>query len=122
MGYVASELGPEAVAMAPVTSDNVGKQVDTTGGVVETPPVPPLAMTAQQFKTLRRVSGLTMAETARTLGVSERTVLRWEHGVTHIDALKAQAIREELRASWERLENPTGCRDEGEEDDGASET
>ena len=118
--YVDPRIEREEAALG-AASDNPEKPLDTTGSAVEDPPVPPLGMSARDFRTMRRVAGLTMAETAKALGVTERTVLRWEHGVTHIDALKAQAIREELRASWERVENPTTCRDEGEEDDGPSE-
>ena len=49
-----------------------------------------------EFRTRRRVAGLTMARTAVLLGVTERTVWRWEHGVSRIDGLKAVAIRERL--------------------------
>ena len=37
--------------------------------------------------------GLTQEEAARLLGVSHRTILRWEHAETRIGALQAQAVR-----------------------------
>ena len=113
--YVDHQIEREATA-----SDNPEKPLDTTGSAVEDPPVPPLGMSARDFRTMRRVAGLTMAETAKALGVTERTVLRWEHGETRIDPLKVPAIRLELKPSWQRVENPTPCREEDSEDDGSS--
>ena len=98
-------------------SDNPEKPLDSTGGADEDADMPPLGMSARDFKTMRRVSGFTMAEAAKALGVTERTILRWEHGDTRIDPLKVATIRQELRPSWQRVENTTACRDEGEEDD-----
>ena len=117
--YVDHQIERDAAALN-TTSDNPEKSLDTTGSAVEDPPVPPLGMSARDFKTMRRVAGLTMAEAAKALGVTERTVLRWEHGETRIDPLKVPAIRLELRPSWQRVEIPTSCPEVDTEDDGSS--
>ena len=53
-------------------------------------------MEAADFRQLRRLSGLTQEATARLCGVTHRTILRWEHGESHIGDLQAQAIRARL--------------------------
>lgn len=53
-------------------------------------------MTAQEFRQLRRLAALTQEQTARVLDVTNRTVLRWEHGDTRIGLLRAEAIRARL--------------------------
>jgi transcriptional regulator with XRE-family HTH domain len=53
---------------------------------------------AADFRKLRRLSGLTQEATARLCGVTHRTILRWEHGESHIGDLQAQAIRARLVA------------------------
>ena len=111
--YIEASLGPEGIPV----SDNPEKPVDTPTSRGEDPAVPPCGMTANEFRAIRRVAGVTMVEAARLLGVTERTILRWEHGATRIDPLKAEAIRLELRPLWERLEKETACRDEDNADD-----
>jgi len=39
------------------------------------------------------MAGLTQEEAAQLLGVSHRTILRWEHAETRMGPLKAQAVR-----------------------------
>ncbi len=55
-----------------------------------------VGMDRVEFRSRRKAAGLTMAKAARLLGVTERTVWRWEHGCSRIDPWKAQAIRETL--------------------------
>lgn len=55
-------------------------------------------MEPKDFRTLRRLAGLTQEAAARICGVTHRTVLRWEHGESHIGDLQAQAIRVRLVA------------------------
>jgi len=55
-------------------------------------------MDAKDFRTLRRMAGLTQEATARVCGVTHRTILRWEHGESRIGDLQAQAIRARLVA------------------------
>lgn len=53
-------------------------------------------MTGTEFRTLRRLAGLTQEQAARELKVTHRTILRWEHGDTRIRALWSEAIRSKL--------------------------
>jgi transcriptional regulator with XRE-family HTH domain len=46
-----------------------------------------------EFRQLRALAGLTQERAAQLLGVSHRTVLRWEAGDTNIDVLRGSAIR-----------------------------
>lgn len=55
-----------------------------------------VGMNRVEFRQLRRLAGLTMAETASRLGVSVRTVSRWERGHSRIDRWKAEEIRQVL--------------------------
>ena len=61
-------------------------------------------MTSAQFRAHRAACGLTMAVVAKRLGVSLRTVWRWEHGVCQIDRFKAARIRQELvPGAWAKV-------------------
>lgn len=53
-------------------------------------------MEGKDFRQLRRLAGLTQEQAARLCSVTHRTVLRWEHGESHIGDLQAQAIRQRL--------------------------
>jgi len=73
-----------------------------------------------EFRMMRRAAGLTMAETAHLLGVTERTILRWEHGNSRIDNFKAAMIRAELMPGrWAKLEEKDRLSGH-DEDDGPS--
>ena len=66
-----------------------------------------VGMGRQEFASRRHAAGLTMVEAGKLLGVTERTVWRWEHGTSHIDSWKAQAIRERLLPGlWAKLQQP----------------
>ena len=53
-------------------------------------------MTGLEFRSLRRLAGLTQEQTARVLEVTHRTVMRWEHGETRISSLNSEGIRARL--------------------------
>lgn len=60
-----------------------------------------------EFRTRRKAAGLTMARTASLLGVTERTVWRWEHGISGIDVFKAAVIRDLLLPGlWAKVGRP----------------
>ena len=52
-----------------------------------------VAMSPEEFLSLRRGAGLTQNQAAAILGVTTRTLCRWESGLTQISLLKAEAIR-----------------------------
>jgi len=105
--YLEADL-ERPVVPALVVSDNQGKLVDSPEPPGEDPPAMSgmlvVGMRRQEFRMLRKAAGLTMAETARLLRVTERTILRWEHGASRIDTFKAAAIRRELVPGlWAKL-------------------
>jgi transcriptional regulator with XRE-family HTH domain len=53
-------------------------------------------MTGAEFRQLRRLAELTQEQAARELDVTQRTILRWEHGDTRICTLRSEAIRARL--------------------------
>lgn len=53
-------------------------------------------MEAAEFKELRHAAGLTQEQTAALLGMTLRTISRWEQGETHIGALESEEIRRRL--------------------------
>ena len=56
-------------------------------------------MTREEFRRLRRLTGLTQEQCAnQVLGVTARTVGRWESGATRINHLEAGEIRRRLAA------------------------
>jgi transcriptional regulator with XRE-family HTH domain len=66
-----------------------------------------VGMGRQEFASRRHAAGLTMVETGKLMGVTERTVWRWEHGTSRIDSFKAAAIRAELVPGlWAKLQQP----------------
>ena len=83
------------------------EQLPITSPAIDLPPAPEQdpdtvsgmlspGMSRVEFRMLRKAAGVTMAEAARLLAVTERTILRWEHGTSRIDCFKAARIREEL--------------------------
>ena len=50
-------------------------------------------MSAEEFRRLRIDADLTQNRAAELLGVTTRTISRWESGLVPIDPLKAEAIR-----------------------------
>ncbi len=50
-------------------------------------------MTPTRFRALREHLGLSVAETARSLGVSTRTLCRWEAGDTRLPAAAAEWLQ-----------------------------
>jgi transcriptional regulator with XRE-family HTH domain len=50
-------------------------------------------MQGSDLKRLRALAGMTQERAAQLLGVTHRTILRWEHGESRIGDLQAQAIR-----------------------------
>lgn len=50
-------------------------------------------MTGVEFKQLRRLAGLTQEKAAQVLGVTHRTIIRWERSETRIKHLYEDAIR-----------------------------
>jgi len=127
--YIQESLeSPEEDVGASLGSDNPAnpeKQVDPaqeTGKDGDVPGMLVLGMGRVEFRMLRRAAGLTMAESARLLGVTERTILRWEHGVSRIDGFKAAMIRQELMPGrWAKMaEQDNLSADKG--DDGPSDT
>jgi len=65
---------------------------------------PPAPMSGEELKDLRTVHMFTMAQAAKLVGVTERTVWRWEHGISHINPLTVPVIRRKL-ADAARLRN-----------------
>ena len=53
-----------------------------------------MGMDAKEFKALRAKSKLTQIDAGKLLGVTARTIARWESGVVEIPALKGAGIRE----------------------------
>ena len=64
----------------------------------------PAPMNGEELKDLRIIHQFTMAQTAKLLGVAERTIWRWEHSVTEINPLTVPVIRRKL-ADAARLRN-----------------
>jgi DNA-binding transcriptional regulator YiaG len=57
-------------------------------------------MTAQEFKELRRLTDLTQEQAAvMVLGVTARTVARWESGESRISELESSEIRRRMLAA-----------------------
>ncbi len=91
--------GPSEAGAPDTTSDNPGEQVDTVAtGVDHTAmsTVRVAGMDASEFLSRRKTAGMTQAEAARRLGVTTRTVIRWEHGACKIDPFKAEVACREL--------------------------
>jgi transcriptional regulator with XRE-family HTH domain len=63
---------------------------------------------AKDFRHLRRLAGITQEQAARICGVTHRTILRWEHGESHIHDLQSQAIRQRLVAQLFQTPGRTG--------------
>jgi len=121
--YVEESLKPAEGGLIDTGSDNVGKQVDSPPSEGENPDVSGMlvvGMGRTEFRMMRRAAGLTMAETAHLLGVTERTILRWEHGNSRIDNFKAAMIRAELMPGrWAKFEEKDRLSGH-DEDDGPS--
>lgn len=66
-------------------------------------------MTRREFRTLRGLMELSQAKLAKELGVTLRTVARWEHGEFPIPRVAELAFRNLFRESlketipWEKL-------------------
>lgn len=72
--------------------DHIKEEVDNAAmSTVKTP-----GMDAEEFLTRRKAAGITQREAARRVGVTPRTVIRWEHGDCAIDPFKAEVARREL--------------------------
>jgi transcriptional regulator with XRE-family HTH domain len=54
-------------------------------------------MTADQFKALRKRTGLTQVDVAGRLGVDPMTISRWERGLHPINPLAVPGIRAALQ-------------------------
>lgn len=96
--YLSETLADEAVNPA---SDNVpGHAVDNATKIEDAPamaaPAVVVGMDRTEFRSRRKAAGVTMAQAGALLGVTERTVWRWEHGTSKIDPWKAEAIRRML--------------------------
>ena len=118
--YLEADL-ERPVVPALVVSDNQGKLVDSLEAPGEDPPAMSgmlvVGMRRQEFRMLRKAAGLTMAETAHLLKVSERSVLRWEHGASRIDSFKADVIRRELvPGRWAKIHDKDSLSGQGDHD------
>jgi transcriptional regulator with XRE-family HTH domain len=71
-------------------------------------------MTKKQFKLLRGLIGLNQGKLAKEMGVTIRTVLRWERGEFPIPRVAELAIRNLFRESlretvpWEKIKKELG--------------
>lgn len=89
-------------------SDNLSDLVDKETAIEDAPgvaaPAAIIGMDRQEFSARRKAAGLTMAQAGAVLGVTERTVWRWEHGTSRIDPWKAEAIRRMLTPGlWAKI-------------------
>jgi len=81
-------------------SDNVGQLVDTVpesavdSGIMSRVSV--VGMTGEELVRRRHEAGLTQAQVAQIIGVSHRTITRWERGASKIDTWKASEVRRVL--------------------------
>ncbi len=121
MGYVEEELASHGETVPSAPSDNHWKDIDSPTSPGEDPPAMSgmlvVGMRRQEFRMLRKAAGLTMAETAHLLRVTERTVLRWEHGASRIDSFKAAAIRAELVPGlWAKIHDKDSLSGQGDHD------
>ena len=118
--YLEADLEPSVTPVLAV-SDNQGKLIDTGEAPDQDDPqmsgMLVVGMRRQEFRMLRKAAGLTMAETAHLLRVTERTVLRWEHGASRIDTFKAAAIRAELVPGlWAKIHDKDSLSGRGDHD------
>jgi transcriptional regulator with XRE-family HTH domain len=66
-------------------------------------------MTKKEFKQLRQVIGLSQAKLAKEMGVTIRTITRWERGEFPIPRIAELALRNLLRETlketvpWEKI-------------------
>ncbi len=93
-----SRSGP-ASPVPDTASDNPGEQVDMVivpADDTGMSTVKVAGMDPPEFLSRRKAAGITQAEAARRLGVTTRTVIRWEHGASKIDPFKAEVARREL--------------------------
>ena len=84
---------PASDNLSPSTVDNATRIEDAPAVAA---PAAVVGMDRVEFKARRKAAGLTMAQVGSLLGVTERTVWRWEHGTSRIDGFKAEAIRRAL--------------------------
>jgi len=95
--------GPNRVPAGPASypaSDNSAQVVDMNAESVEDSGimsrVPVVGMTGEELVQRRKAAGLTQAQLAHVIGVSHRTITRWERGVSRLDTWKASEIRRVL--------------------------
>jgi DNA-binding XRE family transcriptional regulator len=95
--YIESSL--DGVPVLPA-SDKTTQLVDTMPVMVNTPDtmsrVSVVGMTGEELVRRRKEAGLTQAQVAQIIGVSHRTITRWEHGGAKIDVWKASEVRRVL--------------------------
>jgi DNA (cytosine-5)-methyltransferase 1 len=70
----------------------------------------PRSTQSSEFETLRLKTGLSRGETAGLLGVTERTVLRYENGESRPSAIAVKWLREHLARLPEKRKKPAAFR------------